>query len=40
LVSQGYECNSSSFLGTFYDYSPKSFSFSQFGLCFTPLIPI
>jgi hypothetical protein len=40
LVSQGYKCDSSSFLGTFYDYSPKVFGFSQFGLCFTPLIPI
>jgi hypothetical protein len=37
---QGYKCDSSSFLGTFYDYSPKDFRFSQFWLCSTPLIPI
>jgi hypothetical protein len=40
LVSQGYKSDSSSFLGTFYNYSPKAFRFSQLGLSFTPLIPI
>jgi hypothetical protein len=40
LVSQGYKYDSNSFLGTFYDYSPKAFRFSQLGLGFTPLIPI
>jgi hypothetical protein len=39
LVSQGYKCDSTLFLGTFYDYFPKAFRFSQFGLCLTPLIP-
>jgi hypothetical protein len=33
-VSQGYKCDSSSFLGTFYDYSPKAFRFSQFAKCY------
>jgi hypothetical protein len=28
------------FLGIFYNYYPKAFRFSQFGLSFTPLIPI
>jgi hypothetical protein len=27
-------------LGVFYNYFPKVFRFSQFGLGFTPLIPI
>jgi hypothetical protein len=40
LVSQRYKCDSNSFLGAFYDYSPKAFGFSQVGSCFTPLIPI
>jgi hypothetical protein len=40
LVSQGYKCDSTLFLGTFYDYFPKVFRFSQFGLGLTPLIPI
>jgi hypothetical protein len=39
LVSQGYKCDSSSFLGTFYDYSPKAFRFSPPGLGFTPFNP-
>jgi hypothetical protein len=40
LVSQGYKCDSTLFLGIFYDYFPKAFRFSQFGLCLTPLIAI
>jgi hypothetical protein len=40
LVSQGYKCDSTLFLGTFYDYFPKAFRFSQFGLGLTPLILI
>ena len=40
LVSQGYKCNSTLFLGTFYNYFPKAFRFSQFGLGLTPLISI
>jgi hypothetical protein len=39
LVSQGYKCDSTLFLGIFHDYFPKAFRFSQFGLCLTPLIP-
>jgi hypothetical protein len=40
LVSQGYKGDSSLFLGSFYDFYPKAFRFSQLGLGFTPLIPI
>jgi hypothetical protein len=39
LVPQGYKCDSSSFLGTFYDYSPKTFRFSPLGLGFTTFTP-
>jgi hypothetical protein len=40
LVSQGYKCDSNSFLGTFYIISLKAFRFSQLGLTRTPVIPI
>jgi hypothetical protein len=39
LVSQGYKCNSSSFLGTFYDYSPKAFRFFSIWVMFYPFNP-
>jgi hypothetical protein len=40
LISQGYKCDSTLFLGTFYDSFPKAFRFSHLGLGLTPLIPI
>jgi hypothetical protein len=36
----GYKCDSRLFLGSFYDFYPKDFRFSQLGLSFTPLILI
>jgi hypothetical protein len=40
LVSQGYKCDSTLFLWSFYDFYPKAFRFSQLGLSFTPLTTI
>ena len=36
LVSQGYNYNSTLFLGTFYDSFSEAFRFSHLGLSFTP----
>jgi hypothetical protein len=40
LVSQGYKCDSTLFLGIFYDSFPKVFRFSHLRLSFTPLTSI